>query len=73
MSSPKKNKLNQKIHIGLMDIMEHISAALYQTLEQIATHEFHDPVVFQLSQTNHIYVSLVDKNDLEVNLIESEN
>jgi hypothetical protein len=49
--------------------MEHISASLDQTLERIATSEFYEPAVLQISQTNQIYVSLDDKTDLEVNLM----
>jgi hypothetical protein len=48
MSSPKNVKLNQKIHIGMMEVMEHISATLDQTLKQIATNEFHGPGVYKV-------------------------
>jgi hypothetical protein len=45
MSSAKNDKLNQKIHIGMMEVMEHISATLDQTLDQIATNGAHEPAV----------------------------
>jgi hypothetical protein len=56
----------------MMEVMEYNSATLDQTFEQIATNEFPNPAVLQLSPTNQIYVSLANKTDLEVNLIVSE-
>jgi hypothetical protein len=57
----------------MMDVMDHLSDTLDQTLEQMATNEFREPAVLKLSQTNQIYVSLADETDLEVYLIESDN
>ena len=72
MSIPKKGKLNQKIYIGMMEVLDDMPAPLNQTLTEIATNEFPHPAVLQISHTSHSYVSLSDKTVLEVNLIESE-
>ena len=73
MSSTKKGKLNQKIHIGMMEVLEDMPAPLDQTFTAIATNEFPQPAVLQqISNTSQSYVSLSDKTDLEVNLVESE-
>ena len=72
MTSPNIYKLNQKIHIGMMEVMDQNYTTLDQTLEQIASNEFTNPAVLQITQTNQNYVSLDCETDLEVNLIESE-
>jgi hypothetical protein len=50
MSSPKNDKLNQTIQIGMMEVMRYNSATLDQTLEQIATNEFH--VIIIINESN---------------------
>ena len=56
----------------MMEVLEDNSAPLDQTFAQIATTEFPHPAVLQISSTNQSYVSLANKTDLEVNLIESK-
>jgi hypothetical protein len=56
----------------MIEAMESISAILDQSFKQLATNEFPNTKVLQITPTNQIYVSLANKTDLEVNLIESE-
>jgi hypothetical protein len=72
MTSPNIFKVNQKIHIGMMEVMDQIYTTLNQTLQQIASNEFTDTAVLQITQTNQNYVSLDCETDMEVNFIESE-
>ena len=72
VSCSKKGDLNQHIHTGMMDVLDQLPATLDQTLSTIATNKFPHPAVLQISSTNQSYVSLSDKTDLEVNLVESE-
>ena len=71
MPCSKKGNLNQQIHIGMMEVLDDLPATLDQILNKIATNEFPHPAVLQISNTNQSYVSLSDKTDLEVNLVES--
>ena len=72
MLCSKKGNLIQQIHIGMMEVLDDLPATLDQTLNKIATNEFPNPAVLQISTTNQSYVSLTDKTDLKVNLVESE-
>ena len=56
----------------MMEVLDDMSATLDQTLHEIATNVFPHPAVLQISNTNQSYVSLSDKTDLEVNLVESK-
>ena len=73
MSSSKGYDLNQKIHIGMMEVLDELNPTLEQTIKTIATFEFPQSAVSHISITNQSYVSLSDKTDVEVNLVESES
>ena len=72
MSGSKASDLNKQIHIGMMEVLEDLTATLEQTMNTIATNEFSQSAVLHISSTNQSYLSLSDKTDLEVNLVESE-
>jgi hypothetical protein len=72
ITRPNIYKVNQKIHIGMMEVMDQHYTTLDQTLQQIASNEFTYTSVLQITQTNQNFVSLDCETDLEVNLIESE-
>ena len=69
MTSPNLDKLNQKIHIGMIEVMDQSYTTLEQTIEQIASNEFIDPAVLQIVHTNQNFVSLDCETNLEINLI----
>ena len=71
MISPNSAKLNQKIHIGMMDVMDQFDTMLNQTIELIASNELVDSAVLQITNTNQNFISLDGETDMEVNLIES--
>ena len=72
MSSPNLDKLNQKIHIGMIEVMDQSYSTLDQTIEQIACNEFIDAAVLQIEHTNQNFVSLDCETEMEINLIEND-
>ena len=58
MSSSKGCDLNQKIHIGMMEVLEDLNPTLEHTIRTIATFEFPQSAVSHISSTNQSYVSL---------------
>ena len=72
MMSPNSAKLDQKIHIGMMDVMDQFDTMLNQTIELIASNELVDSAVLQITNTNQNFISLDGETDIEVNLIESD-
>ena len=72
MISPNLDKLNQKIHIGMMEVMDQNYTLLEQAIEQIASNEFIDTAVLQIAHSNKKKISLDGETDLEINLIESD-
>ena len=57
ITSPNIYKVNQKIHIGMMEVIDQNYTTLDQTLQQIAFNEFTDTANLQITQTNQKYVS----------------
>ena len=72
MESSKLSDLNQKIHIGMMEVIDELIPEMDKTIRTIANFEFPQSSVSAISQTNQSYVSLSDKTDVEVNLVENE-
>ena len=52
MTSPNLDEWNQKIHIGMMEVMDQIDTMLDQTIELIAPNKFVDSAVLQITHTN---------------------
>ena len=52
MMSPNSAKLDQKIHVGMMDVMDQFDTMLNQTIELIASNELVDSAVLQITNTN---------------------
>ena len=52
MSSQNLDKLNRKIHIGMMEIIDHRYKMLEQAIEQIALNEVIDTSVLQIAHSS---------------------
>ena len=73
MSSPTLNQLNRKIHIGMMEIIDHkLNNMLEQAIAQIALNEVTDTSVLQIAHSNQNFASLDGETDMEINLIEND-
>ena len=56
----------------MMDVMDELIPEIDERIRTIATFEFPQSSVSDISQTTQSYVSLSEKTDVEVNLVENE-